>query len=134
MSVDTEEPELEEEDGLAGPATARDEELRFEASLRPESLGDYVGQDAIRETLGIAMRAASARGDVLDHVLLCGPPGLGKTSLAEIIAREMGVKCRKTQGPAVERGGDLAAVLSDLEAGDVLAGTKGGDNPFLVPL
>jgi len=108
--------ESEGEDGLA-PAL---EELRFDASLRPEALSDYVGQDAIRETLGIAIRAALERGDVLDHVLLCGPPGLGKTSLAQIIAREMGVRCRKTQGPAVDRGGDLAAILSDLEAGDVL--------------
>jgi holliday junction DNA helicase RuvB len=99
---------------------AGDDERHFEASLRPERLTDYVGQESILNTLGVAIEAARARGDVLDHVLLSGPPGLGKTSLAQIIAREMGVQCRKTQGPAIERSGDLAAILSDLEQGDVL--------------
>jgi Holliday junction DNA helicase RuvB len=101
-------------------ALATEEDRSFEASLRPERLDDYVGQESIRNTLGVAIAAARGRGDVLDHVLLSGPPGLGKTSLAQIIAREMGVQCRKTQGPAIERSGDLAAILSDLEAGDVL--------------
>ena len=101
-------------------AVAGEEEQHFEASLRPERLTDYVGQESILNTLGVAIEAARARGDVLDHVLLSGPPGLGKTSLAQIIAREMGVQCRKTQGPAIERSGDLAAILSDLEQGDVL--------------
>ncbi|MFM7734630.1 MAG: Holliday junction branch migration DNA helicase RuvB [Alphaproteobacteria bacterium] len=101
-------------------ASPREDEQRFEASLRPDSLDDYVGQDAVRDNLRVAIAAARARGDALDHVLLSGPPGLGKTSLAQILAREMCVKCRKTQGPAIERGGDLAALLSDLDRGDVL--------------
>jgi len=111
---------LERKDDGVAPEVAGEEEQQFEASLRPERLVDYVGQESILNTLGVAIEAARARGDVLDHVLLSGPPGLGKTSLAQIIAREMGVQCRKTQGPAIERSGDLAAILSDLERGDVL--------------
>jgi len=110
----------ERKDPAFAAEPAGEDERHFEASLRPERLVDYVGQESILNTLGVAIEAARARGDVLDHVLLSGPPGLGKTSLAQIIAREMGVQCRKTQGPAIERSGDLAAILSDLDHGDVL--------------
>jgi Holliday junction DNA helicase RuvB len=95
-------------------------EQRFDGSLRPRSLDDYIGQDALKQNLRIAIEAARQRGDVLDHLLFCGPPGLGKTSLAYIIAREMGVDVRTTTGPVIERPGDLAAVLTNLETGDVL--------------
>jgi len=101
------------------PTTA-DEELSFDVSLRPAALGEYVGQAAVKDNLGVAIAAARARGDVLDHVLLAGPPGLGKTSLAYIIAREMGVNIRCTSGPVLDRPGDVAAILTNLERGDVL--------------
>jgi len=102
------------------PAEWQEEEQRVDVSLRPRSLDDYIGQEPIKENLRIAIEAAKKRGDVLDHLLFCGPPGLGKTSLAHIIAREMGVNIRSTAGPAIERPGDLAAILTNLEEGDVL--------------
>lgn len=97
-----------------------DEEVGFDVSLRPSGLAEYVGQTAVKNNLGVAIEAARARGDVLDHVLLAGPPGLGKTSLAYIIAKEMGVQIRCTSGPVLERPGDVAAILTNLERGDVL--------------
>ena len=97
-----------------------DEEAGFDVSLRPTGLAEYVGQAAVKNNLGVAIEAARARGDVLDHVLLAGPPGLGKTSLAYIIAKEMGVQIRCTSGPVLERPGDVAAILTNLERGDVL--------------
>ncbi|MBI3799594.1 MAG: Holliday junction branch migration DNA helicase RuvB [Deltaproteobacteria bacterium] len=96
------------------------EEQRLDGSLRPRDLDEYIGQEGVKQNLHIAIDAAKQRGDVLDHLLFCGPPGLGKTSLAHIIAREMGVEIRATTGPVIERPGDLAAILTNLEAGDVL--------------
>jgi len=96
------------------------EEAAGEASLRPERLADYVGQRAVCDNLEVAIEASRAREETLDHVLLMGPPGLGKTSLAHIIAREMGGHIHVTSGPVIERAGDLAAILTSLERGDVL--------------
>ena len=101
----------------AAPGT---EESGFEESLRPKSLDEMIGQDRVRENLSVFIRAARERGESLDHVLFHGPPGLGKTSLACVVAWEMGVPLRSTSGPAIERAGDLAALLSNLEKGDVL--------------
>jgi holliday junction DNA helicase RuvB len=98
---------------------AAEEESVFDLSLRPRSLGDFVGQDRLKKILGMSIAAARQRGEVLDHVLFSGPPGLGKTSLAHIIARELGVNLRATSGPAIERAGDLAAIVNDLDEGDV---------------
>jgi Holliday junction DNA helicase RuvB len=99
-------------------AQEREEEL--ERSLRPESLADFVGQERVKEQLAIALDAAKARGEALDHVLLAGPPGLGKTSLAQIVRRELGVGIRQVAGPALERKGDMAAILTALDPRDVL--------------
>lgn len=97
-----------------------EEESAVELSLRPTILAEYIGQHKVKENLSIFIQAAKMREEALDHVLLYGPPGLGKTTLAAIIANEMGVKFRSTSGPAIERSGDLAAILSSLEPGDVL--------------
>ncbi len=96
------------------------DEARFDEQLRPRSLDEMVGQDRLRENLSVFIRAARERGEALDHLLYNGPPGLGKTSLANVVAREMQAPLRTTSGPAIERAGDLAALLSNLEAGDVL--------------
>ena len=96
------------------------EEERVETALRPSFLTDYIGQDAAREKLEIFIEAAKRRGEALDHTLLSGPPGLGKTTLANIIANEMGADIRVTSGPAIERPGDLASILTNLEEHDVL--------------
>lgn len=101
-------------------AEIRDEDRLIENSLRPLNLDDYIGQEKVKENISIFIKAAKMRGEPLDHVLLSGPPGLGKTTLATIIAQEMGKPIRKTSGPAIERPGDLAAILTNLEPGEVL--------------
>jgi len=99
---------------------ATDDELYMESTLRPRSLDEYVGQEKAKGNLRIFIDAARQRNEALDHVLLYGPPGLGKTTLANIIACEMGVSIKSTSGPVIERPGDLAAILTNLEAHDVL--------------
>ena len=104
---------------LLKPAADPVEEAE-ETTLRPRSLEEFVGQDRLREHLGIMLEAARRRAQAVDHVLLAGPPGLGKTSLAAIVAHEMGARLEHTSGPALERVGDLAAILTNLDDGDVL--------------
>lgn len=101
-------------------AAERREDAEGDLSLRPQALGEYIGQERVKEHMAVYIEAARQRGEALDHVLLYGPPGLGKTTLSGIIAHEMGVEFRITSGPAIEKPGDLAALLTNLEAGDIL--------------
>ena len=95
-------------------------EAHYDRALRPVALDEYIGQSAVKEQMDIFIRAARARREALDHTLIFGPPGLGKTTLANIVAREMNVAIRSTSGPVLEKPGDLAAMLTNLEDGDVL--------------
>ena len=124
--------EASEKDLFAGAAPARPagprdvtgeltaDDLDQDRTLRPRTLDEYIGQERVRENLRVLIQAARDRGEALDHVIFSGPPGLGKTTLAGIVANEMGAKMHTTSGPAIERAGDLAAILTNLEAGDVL--------------
>ncbi len=115
-----EENEFDFENRIVSPVEIENESSDMDINLRPKSIDEYIGQESVKENLKIYIEAAKSRKDSLDHVLLYGPPGLGKTTLSAIIAHEMGVNIRITSGPAIEKPGDLAGILSGLEHGDVL--------------
>ena len=108
-----------EADRLMAPSATREDEV-IDRAIRPKTLADYTGQDHVRQQMAIFIEAARGRGEPLDHLLIFGPPGLGKTTLAMIVANEMGVNIKQTSGPVLEKAGDLAALLTNLEPNDVL--------------
>src|ERR687894_796079 len=111
---------MDESGRVVGSAALAVEEAVVETSLRPRSLAEYIGQRTVKDNLPILLTAARQRGEAADHILLYGPPGLGKTTLAMIVARELGVNIHTTSGPAIERPGDLAAILTNLDERDVI--------------
>ncbi len=111
---------METPDAIDLRRSGSDEETQFDASLRPTQLADYIGQKKVKENLRVFMKAALKRREALDHILLSGPPGLGKTTLSNIVANEMGSALKTTSGPIIEKAGDLAAILTNLDEGDVL--------------
>src|SRR3954466_8106500 len=108
------------DDRIVTAARVDDEDAQYEAGLRPRAIDDYIGQDRVRENLQVSIAAATKRSEALDHVLLYGPPGLGKTTLAHVIGNELGVSVRATSGPVLEKPGDLAGILTDLGQHEVL--------------
>jgi Holliday junction DNA helicase RuvB len=116
----TDEMAVSDDERIVSGNAQMDDEQQLELSLRPQYLREYIGQKKVKDNLNIFIKAARTRGESLDHVLLNGPPGLGKTTLSQIVAREMGAKMHSTAGPVIEKPGDLAALLTNLEEGDVL--------------
>ncbi len=107
-------------DNIISPSSHSSEDNNLDLTLRPKKLADYIGQDSVKSNLDVAMAAAKKRQEPIEHILIYGPPGLGKTTLANVISHEMGVSIRTTSGPALERAGDVAAILTSLESGDII--------------